>query len=595
MPRRGVFVACCAFAAAAGGYTERHAEEPIRRPAAIVRGTPAPSGGEPGVVAVAVQHTGNFVGFGTGAGIGSDTLRILAHCVDVYRTTLTHYGALPDTERRPAGSSYNASGAGPGWLLVALMLAWAARGRPRSWRRRSPLAAATVAALLACGSREAAVVEARRASEIVGGTTDLGDLEVFMLEVEFTTQQLTVCSATLIGERTLVTAAHCVDPRVAGASGVSIRATNRPNADSAVNSDWIPIVAARLHPGWDPRLSLDDDIALALLESVPATPKKPWNRATLSTYAGKAVRAVGYGITAKSASDWGLKRQVSLVINSVDVDHLYLGDGVDSGICHGDSGGPTFHVFPDGVERLVGIHSYDANQQCTSGADGRIDAYADFIDDWVMENETPRCDADGLCRKGCTPVDPDCSPPDCASNGICAVDECPAPDVDCVEMGQPCSSALQCQSRECVADPQHSGTYCSRPCNPSSGCPPAMECAANASVCVFAQLPIAAPGASCAPGATFCSGGTVCAGTSPATTWCSKPCGLDSDCGASAACASGLGGVRYCKPLPALTPPKMPVAPEPTGCAATGGGPLVLLPLISWAMRSRRAGFRRAA
>src|SRR5918996_3404101 len=93
---------------------------------------------------------------------------------------------------------------------------------------------AAVTTLVACGTdrngADATQLPARasssRASAIVGGTTDLADPEVFMLELQFSNGLRSGCSATLIGERTLVTAAHCVDPRVAGATDVSIRATN---------------------------------------------------------------------------------------------------------------------------------------------------------------------------------------------------------------------------------------------------------------------------------------------------------------------------------------------------------------------------------
>ncbi|HZA15092.1 MAG TPA: trypsin-like serine protease [Myxococcaceae bacterium] len=460
-------------------------------------------------------------------------------------------------------------------------------------------AAAAAVLLWACGilPRESAETRpgaAEGSSEIVGGTTDLGDPEVFILEVQYSTGQTAVCSATLIGERSLVTAAHCVDPGTIAASGVSIRATNRWQVSTALESEWIRIVETRAHPEWIPGASLKDDVALALLASAPGAPRKPWNRASLSTYEGKPVRAVGYGISGKTASDWGLKRQVPLVINSVDGAHLYVGDGVDAGICHGDSGGPTFHVFADNVERLVGIHSYDANQQCTSGADVRVDAYAGFIDDWLLEKESPTCAVDGMCRRDCAPFDPDCSPPECAADGVCAMDECLAPDVDCVEIGQPCASALQCRSRECVEDSQHAGSYCSRPCHARAACPEEMECSAQAGVCVFPQLPVAAPGGPCVPGSTFCTNGTVCAGSSPLNAWCAGPCGVDSDCGPTATCDSGFAGERYCRPRRDVVPVTLDPLPVRGGCAATGGVPVLLLALIGWALCSRRAAFPSA-
>jgi hypothetical protein len=348
----------------------------------------------------------------------------------------------------------------------------------------------------------------RSQSGIVGGTIDSGDPEVFILAMEFSNGSLGVCSATLIGRRTLITAAHCVDPRVAGASSVSIRASNETSVAGDDASEWIPVVAARVHPEWDPRDSLDNDVGLALLDVSPVAPSKPWSRDSLSQLEGKPVRAVGYGITAMHESDAGVKREVELIVNLMDPDHLYLGDGLGKGICHGDSGGPSFHRFADGVERLVGIHSFATNRDCTEGADVRIAVHAEFVDQWMADYERSRCGADGVCKRGCTPVDIDCAcaadgacteecadlamdpdcPADCSPNGVCAEADCPRPDMDCVAVGEPCSVALQCRSRMCVGDPQR-GPYCSETCSSSSECEPGMECAPDTGACVRPPLP----------------------------------------------------------------------------------------------------------
>jgi Zn-dependent metalloprotease len=88
------------------------------------------------------------------------------------------------------------------------------------------------------------------------------------------------------------------------------------------------------------------------------------------------------------------------------------------------------------------------------------------------------CAADGACTTQCADLsrDPDC-PADCAVNDVCAVESCPVPDPDCVEVGQACSGELQCRGRLCVAESMSAAAYCSQSCKTTSDCPGQMVCA----------------------------------------------------------------------------------------------------------------------
>lgn len=501
------------------------------------------------------------------------------------------------TEGKSAGCS--SAGSGPALFGALALVIIAAR------RRRKVAAVAAAAALAGCGPLVDSPEPAHLATterEIVGGTTDYGDPEVFLLYSEYTNGSSSICTATLIGNRTLATAAHCVDATLSsGAQLAGIYAMNKVSPSQASNSDWYTVVEKRIHPGWNPSASLNHDIAMVLLDRAPNAPKKPWNQNSIAGYAGKQVRAVGYGITSSDSQDSGIKRQVTLSINYVDADHLYLGNGVDKGICHGDSGGPTFHTFADGVERLIGIHSYDGNGKCTSGADIRIDYYASFVNEWLTQKEGPQCGNDGQCKAGCSPVDVDCycvsdgtcnvqcpdltkdpdCPKDCVKNGVCATEACPAPDEDCVPEGGVCTTELQCRNRVCVGDPQHIDFYCSRPCVTSTECPMGMECVSGANICRYIQLVETAPGGSCTVGQSYCTGNTVCTGPVNGSTRCEQPCTTNDECTGGSTCESGQGGVKYCK-----APYKSPVfltraslerASMASGCAAVGGGPMAAL------------------
>ncbi|MBI3181294.1 MAG: trypsin-like serine protease [Myxococcales bacterium] len=292
--------------------------------------------------------------------------------------------------------------------------------------------------------------------EIVGGQVDSADPEVFMIEFKVFGVP-SMCSATLIGRRTLLTAAHCVDSSLfPGAGQLSFRATNQTQAKMAAAADYTEVTEVRIHSGWGGG-NAANDIALMLLKSEPAGASgKPWNTANLSGLAGQPLRVVGYGYTdPDDYNSWGTKHSVDLSMRAISSAFITTGDRTSRGFCSGDSGGPSFHTFPDGVERLVGVHSNGPT--CYDGDDVRVDAHASFLQAWLNEKEAlaAPCGKDGQCDQGCA-TDPDCS-----------------------AEWSPCLSELGCRSRLCVPHPQGGG-FCSRPCAASADCPPAMACLAGA-------------------------------------------------------------------------------------------------------------------
>lgn len=490
---------------------------------------------------------------------------------------------------------------------------------------RTTLVAALTLLFAACGPIEeqssapgadgpSAELLAKVKFPIVGGTVDHGDPEVFMLAMQYSNGEVSGCTGTLIADRTIATAAHCVDPALGQASSVDIWVMNKTFAS---DTGWIRVVETRMHPGWNPFQSLAHDIAMMRLESAPAAPKKPWNQTSLGNVLGKTVRAVGYGITSKQGNDSGVKRHVELTVREQEAAHLFIGDNATEGICHGDSGGPTFMTFSDGTEKLVAIHSFDANGSCTLGGVIRTDVYASFINQWLSEKEGPQCGNDGECNQACNPVDVDCycladnvcdtrcpsllqdpdCPKDCIANGVCATETCPTRDVDCVDDADTCTSELQCRGRVCTSDPQHPTSYCSRPCTETTECPAGMTCVSDLKVCQYPQLPEAGPNQSCTQGQTMCTQGTVCTGPANQATKCQQPCSSNADCEGRATCENGQGELRYCR-LPTPTPVLLPQAKfqeqkVAQGCAAVGGGPVVLLALASMVSTLRRRRSKR--
>ena len=288
-----------------------------------------------------------------------------------------------------------------------------------------------------------------RSDAILGGTADSSSTDVFLMGMTYDNGHSGVCSAFLFGERSLLTAAHCVDPATEGANTVTIKATNKASDSMAMASDYLDVVDVRMHPQWAGNAGTND-VAAVLLSAPPGTSPRQLNRTALSGFTGMMVRAVGYGRTAPGTSDSGTRHSVTVAVTGVSSDTFDLGVSGSSGICVGDSGGPSLFTFGDGVERAVGVHSYGSGS-CGDGTDMRVDVFTAFADQWLADKEPNHCGADGTCMEGCTPADPDCAcagdgvcnaacpdlladpdcPPDCVANGVCSTQPCPVPDPDC--------------------------------------------------------------------------------------------------------------------------------------------------------------------
>lgn len=399
--------------------------------------------------------------------------------------------------------------------------------------------------------------------DIVGGTVDGADPAVVALALpapnggydEF-------CSGTLVGPKTVLTAAHCIGdyPQYFVVFGGRTSQPARAIRMRAQVSD----------PGYDG--TRGDDFGLVrLATAVTDIAPIPLNTAPVTAaWLGLPIRHAGFGVTdgtTQTRSD--AKREVSYALRQIMANEIESG-AAGKQTCSGDSGGPGFMVPPGGTsEVLVGVVSWGDQDCAVQGWDGRVDA---ALDSWIRPTmdawEVASCATGNECKPGCTPVDQDCvcvgdgvcspdcldpstdpdCPRDCAANGICSTRPCGRPDPDCVELGGACISQFVCATRVCVGDSQHSQPYCTRACAAAADCPSGLEC--RESRCEFPLKPQRQRFEPCDAATEYCVG-AVCSGPiqDGAATRCVVPCVSEADCGpGGGACEGGVNGAHYCRP-----------------------------------------------
>ena len=176
----------------------------------------------------------------------------------------------------------------------------------------------------------------------------------------------------MVAKRVLVTAAHCLE----GQSASRIKFALGPNAKAPTASLAIKRIA--VHPQWSSS-QIKNDIAVAILSAdAPVTPV-PINTAMPSSWVGKSLTFVGYGVSnGNTQTGAGVKRVVTIPISQVAATQFaYQTPGKNT--CNGDSGGPAFAADASGNLTVAGVTSY-GDQGCTQyGVDTRVDAFQSFI------------------------------------------------------------------------------------------------------------------------------------------------------------------------------------------------------------------------
>ncbi|MBS2029643.1 MAG: trypsin-like serine protease [Deltaproteobacteria bacterium] len=277
---------------------------------------------------------------------------------------------------------------------------------------------------------------------IINGHTDTTDTNVASLLVGYPDGSGYLCSGSIIGPYTFLTAGHCTN-KFNPLTDVGFIVLNN-NSDRGLQDAFYPdggfnsidggAVEVRFliaNPDFRQQTGNQDwnDIGLGFTSQPMPGPYLPLNRYPLDRLPlyGAPVTEVGFGETSPDGGGVGTRREVT----KYDVKVRSAGEltsGAQAGLtCEGDSGGPALFKTPDGLMSVIGTTSRGDQQCAQSGIDTRVDAYLDFIRiNMVDAGDPPSCGADGRCGFNCTAPDPDCP---CAPDGFCT-SACTTPEAD---------------------------------------------------------------------------------------------------------------------------------------------------------------------
>ncbi len=255
-----------------------------------------------------------------------------------------------------------------------------------------------------------------------------------------------LCTASLVSERTLLTAGHCVEDYGRGTLEVHFGSSVDEPAQARLVNDIV------LHPEYDPTTSAFDLAVLWLDAAVPLAPLTLYPGTPDAEWIDRPLRTVGFAS--------GERRTGTVAVGELDQDTITYLPAPDM-TCRGDSGGPVLATV-DGVEQVVGVTSAGDIACEAWGAAAQVDERV--IEFLALAPDAPETviEADAICAETCI------SDEQCPGDLLCTDEgQCTVRGLEAGDLVNDCTSDADCGSGLCV--PMGSRAQCLEPCAGAPG------------------------------------------------------------------------------------------------------------------------------
>ncbi|GAA4856883.1 serine protease [Saccharopolyspora cebuensis] len=254
-------------------------------------------------------------------------------------------------------------------------------------RKRAAIVGAAAALLLGATATTGAAQAADDPGALIVGGHDATEQYDWMASLQQSGQHS--CGGSLIDERWVLTAAHCVDGADPAALGLRIG-----SPDHTTGGTEAGVATVVVHPDYATGAPSGD---IALLELDRAVPNEPIELAETSGEPGTASRIIGWGLTCPVRGCGQPPVQLQELDTQVVPDsmctlgfvdggtEICTGGGLLANACFGDSGGPQLEGTP-GDWRLTGVTSRLGSLVPACGTAPSIYTDATAYADWIQQH-----------------------------------------------------------------------------------------------------------------------------------------------------------------------------------------------------------------